>query len=340
MSLFARRSKPDLAPAVAGLVLDRTWRDDALDRALDAVAAGQLTAGLALLSQTRHDPELRSQYLQAIGTACIGRAVEIEALCAEHPTDPDVMLLLGRTRLDEAWATRGGGWAEQVGPDRFASFHAGLDSAKEGLLSAAELAPHDPVPWEQLQWFALGAELGIEDQHTIWSNVSELAPTLYPAHRARLQLLSEKWAGSHEEMFEFARASVTAAPSGDPLVSMLPLAHFEYLLRVRYHAQKKGSPKDFLRVQATYFSGEVLAEVLVAEAKWLDGRRPHPRDLEAHHLFGGAFALAPGQSDRARWHLSQVGNRVHDLPWGYFSGTAAQGFGEAAQRLSIALPAT
>ena len=56
--------------------------------------------------------------------------------------------------------------------------------------------------------------------------------------------------------------------------------------------------------------------MLEAADKWLGAARvAHPRDLEAHQMFGYLFAAA-GDPVRARWHLERGSLRIAPrAPW-------------------------
>ena len=47
------------------------------------------------------------------------------------------------------------------------------------------------------------------------------------AHEHMLQYRCEKWFGSHEEMFEFARATAERAPDGSLPPRLIAVAHVE-----------------------------------------------------------------------------------------------------------------
>ncbi|TDQ48223.1 hypothetical protein [Actinorugispora endophytica] len=304
-------------PDVESIVVGRCWNDPALDAGVDAVREGHLTAGLTLLGESRADPELRALYVGALGDAAVGRSGRIHALLTRDTAKEDaadILLWLGRTLIDEAWKIRGDGLARTVGQDRFKMFFAILARARDPLLAAAEIAPDDPVPWECLQWFALGLQLDREEKDRIWQHVVERCPTLYPAHWGRVQVLAAKWGGSHEEMLEFARGSVDLAPPGHPLTSMIALAHYERAAGVIGDLVDRKRFFSAVRAPARYYEGEVAAELRTAAHKWCAAPVAHPRDLEANHLFGWAFNNT-SDKNRARWHLYQVGNRTHPLTW-------------------------
>ncbi len=336
MRIFRRRKGEQ--PVVGTFVLGRTWKDVALDAAVEAVEEGYLNAGVVLLGETHHDPELRSLRLDALSRAAVGRSRGIADLIDGARDRADILLWLGRTVIDEAWAIRGGSFADSVSEDRFKMFFATLSGAYDPLMEAARLRPTDPVPWECMIWFALGMQFDRVEGDTIWEEVTARSTTLFSAHWARLQALADKWGGSHEDMFAHAREAVTLAPPGHPLTAMLALAHLEHLLAEERRLVAENRMMAYMKFGMKYFSEQVVAELKEAERRWMAHARPHPRDLEAHHLFGAIFIRETTTHDLAARHLRQVGNRVgRAAPWSYL-GDPAEEFAAALRKLRISLP--
>lgn len=338
MPLFGRSKKSRMRDS---LVVDRTWSDAALDQAYGAVESGDLRAGAVLLLATRENPDRRVQCVNALSTAATGASEGIRELLAQDPNGmhrPDLLLWLGRTLIAEAWEARGSGYADTVSEEGFQTFHTTLDRAPEPLLAAADALPTDPAPWDALQWYAIGWSLDRADADVFWRNAVERCPTLYPAHYGRLQYLAEKWHGSHDEMFAFARQTVAGCPPGSPVAAMLPLAYAENLLAQTSELADAGKTMAVIKLLFSYFTEERLAEIRSAGAKWTATPSPHPYRLEADHLFGWALAESTEDSDRelARRHLSHVGNRVHTVPWGYF-GDAADQYLDACKKLKLTI---
>ncbi|PRX97351.1 hypothetical protein [Allonocardiopsis opalescens] len=336
MGLFRRKAAPP-DPDIAALIVDRTWQDPALDAGVDAVAEGHLAAGVALLRETRADPELRVLRTEALADAAVGGSERIAALISEHLPDDevaDLLLWLGRTLISEAWSIRGSGYASTVGAERFKLFHTTLHKAHQPLLAATELRPDDPAPWAALQTMAMGLGVPREQFDLVWQEITRRSPHLYPAHWVRLQILAEKWHGSHDEMFAFARETVRSAPSGHPVTAMLPLAHEEYVLRRKGAiADEGGGAVATVKFLATYYTEAVRSELRGASDRWCAAEPPpHPRAIEAHHLFGAALASA-GDREAARWHLGRIGDRVHGLPWGYRGNDPVKQFLKTARRV-------
>ncbi|GLU48046.1 hypothetical protein [Nocardiopsis ansamitocini] len=338
MGLFGRKAADKTQDALVRTLVDgRCWNDPALDAGVDAVEEGHLTAGLTLLKESRTDPELRSLYVEALGNAAIGRSGQVHGLLTEDTAREDaadILLWLGRTLIDEAWEIRGAGSADTVGAERFKLFFATLGNAREPLLAAAEIAADDPVPWECLQWFALGMQLERDEKDYIWQRVVERCPTLYPAHWGRVQTLAAKWGGSHEEMLEFARGSVDIAPPGHPLTSMVALAHVERLMGLFDDLAQRRKFVAAVKLNVRYYDEQVRDELTRAAQKWCAAPVAHPRDLQAHHQFGWVFKEAQ-EKERARWHLYQVGDRVHHWPWAS-TGKPVEAFAKALSSLGLA----
>ncbi|MDQ3404540.1 MAG: hypothetical protein M3548_14310 [Actinomycetota bacterium] len=334
MALFGRKKAQGEAAALAEhLILDRCWDDMALDAGVDAVRDGHRNAGIALLRECRDDHELRAQRVRALAGASVGQSAQIKALLTENMSPAaaaDLLLWLGGTLINEAWEIRGSGWASTVGDDRFKLFYSRLREARDPLVAAADLAPHDATPWVELQKYARGMQLDREQHDLAWQRAIERAPTSFPAHASRLQNLTSKWSGSHEQMFGFARDTVATAPPGSPLVAVLPMAHSEFLMKERQRFAEEGKTWAGAKMLTSYFTTELKLELIEAERTWCASAEPQPYSKEAHNLFGWAM-LEAGDLERARWHLSWVGNRPGG-PWDY---EGAQAFAKALLRLGL-----
>ena len=303
------------------VIIDRPWADAMLDDAVAAVRRKIFEAGTVALGATRGDPESRALRVEALAKAAVGFSRSIEALTSRDQGNPDLWLWLGRTRIEEAWALKPDVKARAVQAQRLQAFQQAMESARRPLLTAAALAPSDPVPWESMMWFCLGLDRPRQEKDAAWFEAVRRYPTLFPAHVARLMTLSPAWGGSAQEMLKFVREAVSQAPDGDPMPALLPLAHFEQVAAERSPMSRGG-----------WFSDEALREVVSHAGRWL-GRGGHPRAVEAHNLFGAAFYLADLRRP-ARGHLMRTGGRVSRLPWSYL-GDPAQQFLRACGRLNV-----
>ncbi|WP_119730221.1 hypothetical protein [Thermomonospora amylolytica] len=304
------------------------WDDPALADALRAPDQDRLRRGLALLAESRTNPELRALRVRKISRSVMDRLDELTV--AADDENPDVLLLLGTTRIQYAWEIRGGAYARYVGEERFRRFWAELRQAEAPLRRAAELLPDDPVPWDELQWFGIGMQVGRRELDRIWNELLSRWPSLYAGHFSRVQAISDKWYGSDEEAAEFAEALVAQAKPGDPVVANAAAAHFEIAVR---KMDKANIPEAALRNH--FVQQPVYALLAQAADLWLQDPIPHPMTLDAHHLFGAAFYIA-GDLDRARRHLGHLDRRMPDrLPWGAVSLTPGRYYSRARKALRL-----
>ena len=274
------------------VVADRPWFDPALDQAVNAVGDHYIRYAVSCLAQTRRDFELRSLRVEALARAARGWSQGIEAMLADDPGNPELLLWLGRTRIEEAWQIRPTSRGRAAQAADYRAFTKMVQSARDPLTAAAERLPDDPVPWESMMWASLALELEPEQRDEIWQRVRERCPTLYGANAARVITLSPQWGGVTEEMFDFARVAAGTSGRQDPRAALIPLAYFEHFVQER---------SGILRGRSSWFTDDEIRDVETAARGWFSGAghpdqadrhgRVHPRTIEAHNLFGAAFYL-------------------------------------------------
>ncbi|GII54856.1 hypothetical protein Pth03_32450 [Planotetraspora thailandica] len=295
-----------------------------LDEAAQAAPRGVLEAGASALLASRTDPEVRSLRVEALSRAAVGSSRSIEALVARDQSNPDLWLWLGRTRIEEAWALKPDVRARAAQAGRLRTYHEAMERSRRPLLTAAALAPGDPVPWESLMWLALGLDRPRADKDAVWFECSRRWPALYGGAVVRMITLSPDWGGSSQEMLEFARAGAERAPEGSPLPALVPLAHFELVASGRTRMTRGG-----------WFSFEVQREMVAASGRWSERRLggAHPRAIEAHNAFGAAFFLTDLRRP-ARGHLVRTAGRFSERPWSHL-GDPGQHYLRACDRLKV-----
>lgn len=286
--------------------------DPVLRAACEAVREGDVDAGLPLLVESREDPEVRALRAAGLGRAAAGRPEEV-AMLAEHGADrADVMLWSGYTLLSRALDGR----PPVLSSAERKAASGTLHKAKEALEAAAALRRDDAVPWEGLQTVALRLLADRETMDRLWRETIARAPHLFPAHMTRVRALA---AASTEamEMFAFAGSVADTAPTGSPLPAVLALAHAEHLSRERARLRREGNMDYIVDLAMGRLHGENVQELFSFARDWVAEAVPHPRDAQAHHLYGWAFHRA-GMTEAARWHLSAVGTISCELPWSLF----------------------
>ncbi|MFC0114797.1 hypothetical protein [Kibdelosporangium aridum] len=305
------------------------YDDDLLDAAEAELLEGKLNAAVTVLVDSRENAEARSLRLGRLGHRLVGSADEIAELAAQH-RDPELMLLAGDAYIGEAWAIRGSGWASSVGEDRAKMFLTTLEKARGPLEAAAEMLPADATPWAQMVTMGMGLGLDRSEQDAFWAETVKRAPTLYPAHWTRLQVLAEKWYGSHEEMSQFAITTVNNAPHGDPVTAMIVVAYFEVFIQAKARAEREVR-KPNLRAMAEGVFKKSYQNIQAASNRWMQAEKPHPRAFEAHNYFAAACGLA-GDGDRAFMHLFGMRDRLMSRPWNLFADEPEEEYQSMVQK--------
>src|SRR5262245_2726228 len=180
--------------------------------------------------------------------------------------DSTVALLVhGDRMIRSAWEARSARLAKYVSGDQFALFFERLRVAEDALESVARREPENATAWSRLVTTARGLQLSKDESRRRFDRAVAAHPRHHAAHTAMLQSICQKWGGSHEEMFHFARSSFAAAPPGSPLGYLIPDAHFERMISF-----------DTGKESLAYIRGrDVRAEILAAADRSI--RRPDYR---------------------------------------------------------------
>jgi hypothetical protein len=237
----------------------------------------------------------------------------VDAWVAREPSSVAALVIRGAQRTMWAWEARGGGRANTVDPGAWDVFHGRLRSAEVDLRRAADLVD-DGVAWERMLLSGRGLELTLDELVARYARATKACPRLPFAVDQMLQCTCEKWAGSHEDMFDFARYVAANAPDGHPCLRVIPLAHLERALSIE-------DPDERRRYRA---DPAVHAELIDAANRSVF--RPGFGDDPQSRTTLSAFALVLGyvrRFDVAGPLLQRVGPWPTDYPWNSFSDPAA-----------------
>ncbi|MDT0331988.1 hypothetical protein [Nocardiopsis lambiniae] len=317
----------------AGITFGDIWRDQDLAAALPAVRAGDLAKARELLDID--DPPRADLRLHVLSDACLPHLSALEDRYGDD--DPLLLLLGGTTRLKASWEARGSGWASGVGEDRFRRFFELLEPAVRPLTRAAELAPEDPRPWNNLQWYGLGMQVRREELDRVWLELCARDSWHHRGRYSRLQVLCEKWQGSHEEMFAFARENASLSGPGDACLGLLPAAHKEHIMLLISGSdefQTYGDVKGF--VEAYLSDPGIRGELTQAADQWLAGDvTSDPEHANVAHLFG-AFLYYAGDIERAARALAHAGRVIPETSlWGHVSAWPASDYRDALKKCGL-----
>jgi len=286
--LDARQAGPPL-PAYrlkeVHALADACWEDDWRPAAAYVEAAGD----------DWDDRWSRMELLQEIARST---SSWVDVWRTAQPDNCDAATLHAALLVHQAWEVRGSGFAHQVPPPRMARFEALLPAAIDAARQAVPLGRDNPGPWVVMITAARGARYSPRKFDPLWTGLVARAPHHYAGHWQALQFWCAKWAGSDEEMLEFARRAVERAPQGSPLAAVYVHALGE--LQARHG--RVGYSRETRRLLE-----QVAVSLRAVPAG--DERLPQVRHLLAYHL-GRA-----GLHDLALEQFRLIGRWCGAQPW-------------------------
>ncbi|GAB2937891.1 hypothetical protein GCM10027280_27630 [Micromonospora polyrhachis] len=300
MRLFRRRSaKPAIDPAMG---------DPAARLVYDALARRDWpTARDALTSVT--DPDDHA-FCVSVAAEVPGVQDWIEEWITAEPDSTLPVLVRGTHAVRWAWEARGTARAAYTSQDQFREFHKRLKFAENCLDEVVERDPDDTTGRMYLVLSARGRQVDRAEVRRRFDEVIARHPYHRLAHEHMLQYRCQKWSGSHEEMFTFARESAAKAPAGSSLGELIAVAHIE-----RWLGLPSPEDADYMKTSA------VVAELNAAADRSI--RHPDFQRQSGwpvlHNLFAFAFALA-GDHRSALEQFDVVGDQVTEWPWQYLNG--------------------
>ncbi len=279
--------------------------DDRLKAEVAALGRGDWKPAAARMAGARADD--RTFFASHFSGAPRG---VLDAWRAAAPDDAGAWLVRGINQMGWAWEARGEGHAEDVDEKAWQVFNERLAQAEQMLGEAARLAQSDGAPWAYLTLTARGTGLEPPEIRARFEEARRRDPDGWSAAMFSLQSLAEKWSGTHDEMFGFAREVAGAAAAGSPLHALVPLAHFERWL---YFSHFEGDRK----AQKKYFETPAVQREL--QEAWTRGpgsaafRRGRFGATQTA-LFAFGFTVGLDQA-RAREAFEKLGPTVTHTPW-------------------------
>jgi hypothetical protein len=264
------------------------------------------------------DPDERAFYL-SVCASVPGLQDWIGTWTRAEPRSTLPLLVRGAHAFNWAWDARREGYAAHGGEHRFPGFSERLELAEACLGEVVARDPGETAGWTFLVASARGGHVKPEEARRRFDRVVELHPGHLRAHTEMLTYLYERWYGSHDEMFAFARGSVAKARAGSPLGRLVADAHIEM-----WRSLPPGEAREYIT------RDEVRADLRAAADHSIRHRayRPQVGWPEVHNAFAFAFTLA-GDLPAARDEFQLIGDCATRFPREYLGPDPSAAFLDA-----------
>jgi hypothetical protein len=267
----------------------------------------------AILAGTSDENRERLIYGFASGDNAVAIAANWAQAC---PGSSLAHTVLGASLIVSGWNIRGGSYSDNVEEGAWKPFLDKLKDAQEPLRIAARLDPSTADPYAWLIHAELGAGGAREQLDALFSEAVMRSPLHWPSHYKYFLATTEKWGGSHRDMFKFAEDVSQRAPRGSILHSLVAGAYTEFALAL--------GPKSWARIRTK----ENAAKVVNALQNWLDASASTTGD-KLERVGGGFssyalnhFAVACylcGANAQAKELLAALNGEIERVPWGWIA---------------------
>lgn len=226
-----------------------------------------------------------------------------------EPYNGSAHLVLGARLLKVAWQARGYGRGHEVTPERWQNFYRLLNQTSEVLHMAAELNQKDPTPWVYLIMVAIYSANEKEMVEAYFNEVVKREPENWPGHMHRLIGLSQKYGGSHKQMFEFVEQTRDKIASDSLLNCLVFKAHAEYW-RHKAHFDEDQKAAD-----SHSNNPQVIEQCLSVYSQTLENKTYDPYyDLFARINGAGLMYILRQRKPLLR-ELKQLSGQLEDTHW-------------------------
>lgn len=222
--------------------------------------------------------------------------------------------VLGAAMIGMAWKIRGASTSDRVKREAWQPYLNGLNDSAEPLVEAARLDPAsaDPYAWLILAEVRKSGDRGLVDRY--FAEATARVPLHWPTYYRYFMATSEKWGGSHEEMFRFAYSSSEQAPRGSTIHFLVALAYCEHALALDGPELKQlRNPPHAGRVSAALYAWlDATPATLVDKLNRLDSGFAA---MGLNHFAVACYVC--GANKEAKAVVAALKRQILQVPWAW-----------------------
>lgn len=151
----------------------------------------------------------------------------IEIWTNQNQNSSIALLVRGYMYLNLGFDARGYGTSDTVTDEGASLLEMYTEKAEQDFLRVIELDSSNPTPYHGLLRVAQGISLEEEQINQYYQAGVAIAPEHWFLNSLMVNLLAEKWYGTHDKMFDFTRRLVSNYPQGSILSPLILDAHIE-----------------------------------------------------------------------------------------------------------------
>ncbi len=274
---------------------------DKVENSLDGAQANNIdlyTLLIAALSQFSGNPTFINEYVR------------------KHPGSDHACIIAGSNQKHWAWEARTGVQADEVSDKQWELFFERLNQANKLLSQALDINSSNPEAYSDLIQVSMGMGVAQKELFSIFSSLKMNKPNHVIGHSHMLYALTDKWGGSDETMFSFARNTFSQSLAGSPLGVLIAQAHIEKWSDITiFDEDSKGAN--------AYISNPAVQEELLKAYNHSVNHMDYRYGALAP-MYTGIFAMAfylCGNFKLARINCAKLAKGFSQYPWYYLNET-------------------
>lgn len=237
---------------------------------------------------------------------------------------PEAHLLLGVCYVLEGWDIRGGDYISNTSKDKLKKFHEFLEKAEQHFLQVMKLDSTNADAYGGMIQIHYNKGFVLEDIYPLFEQGITRDADNFSCFNGYFLATTEKWCGSHDDMFSFVSWGVSQAPQGSYTHILMAQAYNELALSelgiVKYRLSKL--KKNMRNV-------DFAADVVTALCYWLEANLNNIEQKIADKTddAGGKFyalnhfATAlywTGALDEAKIIIKALQGEIMEDPWCFY----------------------